>query len=89
VSIAVAGVVGFVLVLVMGDTYLRTVGRMDYRLLSLVVLALLVAASFLFAGVVGVGIFLVSTALGLFPPRVDCRRVHLMGVLMGPLALGG
>ncbi|WP_227354800.1 tripartite tricarboxylate transporter permease [Haladaptatus salinisoli] len=88
-SVAVAGIVGFVLVFVLGDTYLRTVGRMDYRLLSLVVLALLVAASFLFAGVAGIGVFLVSTALGLFPPRVGCRRVHLMGVLMGPLALGG
>ncbi|WP_458189270.1 tripartite tricarboxylate transporter permease [Haladaptatus sp. NG-WS-4] len=82
VSVAVAGVVGFVLVLALGDRYLRAVGRMDYRVLSLGVLSLLVVASFLFAGLFGIGIFLVSTALGLFPPRVGCRRVHLMGVLV-------
>ncbi|WP_266076456.1 tripartite tricarboxylate transporter permease [Haladaptatus caseinilyticus] len=87
VSVAIAGIVGFALALVVGDTYLETVGRADYRTLSVGVLSLLVIASFLFAGIVGIGIFLVSVLLGLFPPRVGCRRVHLMGVLMGPLAL--
>ncbi len=87
-SVAVAGIVGFALVLVLGDSYLETVGRADYRKLSVGVLTLLVVASFLFAGVVGIGIFIVSILLGLLPPRVGCRRVHLMGVLMGPLALG-
>lgn len=89
VSVAVAGILGFVLVLVLGDSYLRTVERADYRKLSVGVLSLLVVASFLFAGVVGIGILLVSVLLGLLPPRVGCRRVHLMGVLIGPLALGG
>ncbi|WP_121822563.1 tripartite tricarboxylate transporter permease [Halostella salina] len=85
---ALASVAGFVLVLALGDRYLRVVGRMDYRRLSLAVLALLVCISALFAGVVGVGTFLVSAALGLVPVRFGARRVHLMGVLIGPLALG-
>ncbi|GKZ13649.1 tripartite tricarboxylate transporter permease [Haladaptatus sp. T7] len=88
VSAAVAGVVGFVLVLVLGDTYLETVGGMDYRRLSVAVLGLLVAASFLFAGVIGIGLFVCSAVLGLLPPRLGCRRVHLMGVLIGPLIVG-
>ncbi|WP_175424244.1 tripartite tricarboxylate transporter permease, partial [Haladaptatus sp. W1] len=88
VSAAVAGVVGFVLVLVLGDTYLETVGRMDYQRLSVAVLGLLVAASFLFAGVIGIGLFVCSAVLGLLPPRLGCRRVHLMGVLIGPLIVG-
>jgi putative membrane protein len=56
------------------------------------VLALLAGLSWLFAGVVGLGLFVVATAVGLVPPRVGCRRVHLMGVLVGPLflrSLGG
>lgn len=88
VSAAVAGIVGFVLVLVLGDTYLETVGGMDYRRLSVAVLSLLVAASFLFAGVIGIGLFVCSAVLGLLPPRLGCRRVHLMGVLIGPLIVG-
>jgi len=87
-SVAVAGVVGFVLVLVLGDTYLETVGELDYRRLSVGVLCLLVAVSFLFAGIVGVGLFAASAVVGLLPQRVGCRRVHLMGVLLGPLIVG-
>jgi len=83
-----ASVAGFCLVLSVGDRYLRVVGRIDYRRLSLGILSLLVALSWLFAGVPGVAVFAVSAALGLVPVRLGARRVHLMGVLIGPLALG-
>jgi putative membrane protein len=86
--VAVASTTGFALVLLVGDRYLRVVGRTDYRILSVTVLGLLVAVSGLFAGVVGVAVFAVATLVGLLPPRLGTRRVHLMGVLVGPLALG-
>ena len=87
-SAGLAGVAGFALVLLVGDRYLRTVGRLDNTRLSLAVLGLLALVSVLFAGVVGVGVFLASALVGLVPARVGCRRVHLMGVLLGPLMLG-
>lgn len=83
-----ASVAGFCLVLSLGDRYLRVVGRMDYRRLSVGVLCLLVALSWLFAGPVGVVVFAASAVLGLVPVRFGARRVHLMGVLIGPIALG-
>ncbi|NHN49008.1 hypothetical protein G9464_15600 [Halostella sp. JP-L12] len=83
-----SSVAGFCLVLALGDRYLRVVGRVDYRRLSVGVLCLLVGLSWLFAGAVGVVVFAASAALGLFPVRFGARRVHLMGVLIGPLALG-
>jgi len=87
VSVAIAATCGFTLVLLVGDTYLRVVGATDYTRVSLGVLCLLVCLSYAFAGVVGVGAFLVAGALGLVPPRLGSRRVHLMGVLIGPLIL--
>ncbi|PSQ19282.1 hypothetical protein BRD00_03355 [Halobacteriales archaeon QS_8_69_26] len=84
----VAACVGFCLVLLAGDRYLLAVGTADYTRLSVVVLGLLVVLSGLFAGVPGIAIFAVATLLGLVPVRVGCRRVHLMGVLLVPLALG-
>ncbi|RBI61092.1 hypothetical protein DMJ13_15295 [halophilic archaeon] len=87
-SAGIASAAGFALVLLLGDRYLRTVGRLDYTYLSVGVLALLVAVSFAFAGAVGVGVFFGSALVGLVPTRVGCRRVHLMGVLLGPLMLG-
>jgi len=85
VATATAAVIGFALVLLVGDAYLRVVGRADYTRLSVGVLAGLALLSFLFAGGVGVAAFAGATLLGLVPPRFGARRVHLMGVLIGPL----
>jgi putative membrane protein len=84
-SIALAAGAGFLLVLVVGDRYLRVVGAVDYTALSLSVLAVLVVLSYVFAGPVGVAVFGVSTAAGLIPPRFGARRATLMGVLLVPL----
>ncbi len=86
-TVGIAAVCGFTLVLLVGDTYLRVVGNADYTRLSIAVLALLLGVSFAFAGTFGVGVFVVATVLGLVPPRLGARRVHLMGVLIGPLML--
>lgn len=80
-----AGAVGFVLVTVVGDRYLRVVGRVDYTRLSVAVLGGLVCISYLFGGGPGVVAFVAASAIGLLPPRMRARRVHCMGVLMGPL----
>ncbi|QSG08427.1 tripartite tricarboxylate transporter permease [Halapricum desulfuricans] len=86
-AIAIASLAGFTLVILVGDRYLRVVGRLDNTRLSVGVLALLVVLLWLLSGVVGLGIFLAATAVGLLPPRVGARRVSLMGVLLGPLIL--
>ena len=88
VAAATAACFGFALVLLVGDRYLRVVGNADYTRLSVGVLGLLALLSYAFAGAFGVGVLLVAGALGLLPPRVGARRVHLMGVLIGPLIVG-
>lgn len=88
-GVAIAAATGFVLVLVLGDRYLATVGRVDYTRLSLATLGLLVLLAFLFGGAVGVAAFAAATVVGLVPARLGGRRAHLMGVLMGPLVLAG
>jgi putative membrane protein len=74
-------------VLVLGDRYLRIVGRLNNTHVSVGVLGLLVTLIWLLSGVVGIGVFAVATLVGLVPPRVGARRVSLMGVLLGPLIL--
>jgi len=83
-----AAVAGFCLVPVLGDRYLERLRDTDYTRLSAAVLVGLAAVSFVFAGVLGVGIFLAAGLLGLVPARLGARRSHLMGVLMGPLIVG-
>lgn len=87
-SAALAGIAGFALVLLVGDRYLKVVGSIDYTKLSVAILLLLTTLSWLFAGVLGVVVLLVATLVGLVPAQFGARRVHLMGVLLGPLLLG-
>jgi putative membrane protein len=86
-AVVLAAVAGAVLVPVVGDRYLRTVGRLDPARLSLTVLAALGVLSWVFAGAVGVGAFGAATLVGHVPPHFGTRRATLMGVLLVPLTL--
>lgn len=87
-STLVAGVIGYLSVVTIGDRYLSIIGSMDYARLSIALLLALAGLSFLFAGVLGVLVYIISAAIGLVPVRIGGRRVHLMGVLIGPILLG-
>ncbi|MFC3476482.1 tripartite tricarboxylate transporter permease [Halobacterium litoreum] len=85
-SVALASCVAAVLVPVLGDRYFRLIRAVDHERLTLAVCGLLAVLSWLFAGVLGVGLLVVATLVGLIPPRFGARRVHLMGVLLVPIA---
>ncbi|MFC6716715.1 tripartite tricarboxylate transporter permease [Natrialbaceae archaeon GCM10025810] len=87
-AVIVAGALGFVLVLVVGDAYLEAIGRLTYWQVSVAVLALLAVLSYLFTGLLGIAVFAVAASVGMVPVRFGARRVHLMGVLIGPLLIG-
>ncbi len=87
-AVLVAGAIGFVLVCTIGDAYLSLVGRLSYWKISAAVLGLLCLLSVLFTGVLGLVVFAVAAAIGMVPVRLRARRVHLMGVLIGPLIIG-
>ncbi|MFW5956079.1 MAG: tripartite tricarboxylate transporter permease [Halorhabdus sp.] len=88
-AVLLAAAVGFVLVITLGDWYLRAVRHVDHVTLSIAILVLLAILSALFAGAIGVAVYAVSAGVGLVPARLGARRVSLMGVLIGPLILGG
>ncbi|PSQ44973.1 hypothetical protein BRD17_02505 [Halobacteriales archaeon SW_7_68_16] len=88
VTVGLAAACGVTLVLVLGDRYLAAAGRVDQRRLSAALLCLLAGLSGVFAGIVGVLVFVVAAAIGLVPIALGVRRVHLMAVLTGPIALG-
>ncbi|WP_435358327.1 tripartite tricarboxylate transporter permease [Haloarchaeobius sp. DFWS5] len=87
VAVVIAGAVATALVVTVGDHYLTVVGSLDPRRLSVAALCLLVALSWLFAGIVGLVTFVVATGVGLVPVRLGTRRVYCMGVLLVPLAV--
>ncbi len=86
-AVVVGAACGTLLVIAVGDRYLLTVGQLNYTYVSLAVLAFLCTLAYGLTGWFGVGVFVVSTVVGLVPTRFGARRVHLMGVLIGPLMI--
>ncbi|MGQ4555005.1 tripartite tricarboxylate transporter permease [Halobellus sp. GM3] len=86
--IVLAAGAGIALLVTVGDRYLRLVRRLPRRPLVVAVFGLLLALAVGFAGPLGGAVFCLGALVGLLPPRVGARRVHLMGVLFGPIALG-
>ena len=86
-SVAGAAAVSVILLLLIGDWFLTTIGSLHYTRLCGGILVMLIALSFLFSGFIGIGIFAISTLIGFIPVRGGCKRVHLMGCLMGPIML--
>lgn len=86
-SIALAAVVAAAMVPLLGDRYFRFVRAVDHRRLTAAVCLLLVVLAWLFGGLVGVGLLAAATLVGLIPPTFGARRVHLMAVLLVPIAL--
>ena len=87
-SIAIAGALSAVLVVVLGDQALTIAHRLDNQRIVAGVLVLLVVLSLLFGGIYGLGVLLAGTVIGFVPHVTRARRVPLMGVLVGPLATG-
>jgi putative membrane protein len=63
----------------------RTLSRLNYRWLCLIVLTFLVAMTYAFTGLFGLFIFFMSTVVGLIAPMAGIHKTHAMGVLMLPL----
>ncbi|RCU48407.1 hypothetical protein DU504_14510 [Haloplanus salinus] len=86
-TVCLAAAVGFALVVSVGDAYLRTVGRLDYGRVCLATGGLLAGLAYLFAGSLGLAVFALAAVVGLLPPALGVRRVHLMAVLAPPIVL--
>ncbi len=88
-TIGIGAAFGFVAVVTIGPAYLDLIGSIEQTPLTVVVLFVLCLITFVLTGGVGVGIFLLSTIIGLVPGRFHVKRAHLMGVLLVPLLING
>lgn len=86
-AIAVAGMVSFLLLIVLSRLAINVIVRIDYRITSLVTLILLIGLIFITTGWGGLLIALPSTAIGMIPTLFGSRRMNCLGVLLLPITL--
>ncbi len=85
---AVGGVVAAPVTLVTGRLASRVASRLAEGRSLLFVLLVLGGCCWAFGGQAEFGVLAVSTALGMVPPLLGLMRVHLMGAITLPLAIG-
>jgi putative membrane protein len=85
--ILISGIISFFLGIFIAKIFSRIISKINYSLLSIVILFFLVLITYLLSGTLGLLILLVSTSLGLTCIYLGVRRTHLMGCLLLPTLL--
>ncbi|MFO7618622.1 MAG: tripartite tricarboxylate transporter permease [Thermoplasmata archaeon] len=86
-SALVAAIVSVPLALFFGKIFAKHCSRINYGLMVKSVLLLLVAMVLLFSGALGLAILGIATCVGMIPPLIGVKRVHLMGCLIIPVII--
>lgn len=83
----VGTIIGILLLLGFSEIFISAVNTIDQKLVSFSVLLFLVLSVFLFSGLFGLFICILSTFIGLIPPLLGVRRTNLMAFLIVPSIL--
>jgi TctA family transporter len=86
-SALLAAIVSVPLTLFFGKLFARYCSRINYELMVKSVIMLLLVMVALFAGALGLAILAVATCVGMIPPLIGVKRVHLMGCLIIPVII--
>jgi putative membrane protein len=82
--VIISGVVSFYLTLWLGKVVSLNVSRINYRVLAFITLGILVLVIGVVSGILGLGVFILSTLTGLYCLSFKVRRTNMMGALMVP-----
>lgn len=86
-SALIASTLSIFLALFFGKLFARYCSKINYIKLVRGVIIFLIAMVFVFSGVLGLTILATSTCVGMIPPLIGVKRVHLMGCLIVPVIL--
>ncbi len=83
----VAALVSIPLALFFGKLFAKYCSKLNYTMLVKTVIIFLLAMIILFSGILGLAILAIATCIGMIPPLIGVKRVHLMGCLIVPVIL--
>jgi TctA family transporter len=86
-SAVVASIASIYLALFFGRLFAKHCSKINYPKLVKGVVVFLLAMIVVFSGLVGLVILAISTCVGMIPPLIGVKRVHLMGCLIVPVIL--
>lgn len=86
-TIIISGILAFFLSLNLSKFAAKYITKINYTTLSTFILIILFIITLIFSNLLGILVFITSTALGIFTILSGARRINLMGVLLVPTIL--
>ena len=80
----ISGIIAFFLSLFLAKFFSQKINKINYSKLSLITLSLLGIVVFLFSGLFGLVVLIVSTFTGIYAISLGVRRTNMMGCLLIP-----
>jgi TctA family transporter len=87
ISVFAAALLGYMMTLRLGRVFAARVGDLDLDRLTRIIVVSLVLLVLLMSGIPGLLVLFAATLIGLIPPRIGTKRVHLTGCLLLPITL--
>lgn len=86
-AVFISGILAFIISIQISKIFSRLINKINYNKLSLFILLFLTAIIFLFSGLIGILVYITSTALGIFCILLGIKRTTLMACLIVPTIL--
>ena len=86
-SVILASSIAYLMTLYLGKVFSGIHKKIEYEKMSKFIIVFLCIMMFIFSGPMGLVIGLISTCIGIIPPIVGLKRVHMMGSLIFPIIM--
>lgn len=84
IVVSISGIVSFFLTKILSIWFLKIIEKVNYTKLSIATLIILSIVVFLVSGFLGLAVFVISTATGIYCISFNVRRTNMMGCLLLP-----
>ena len=87
ITIILSSFLAFFLTIFIGKFFARNISKINYTILSLIIICILIVIVFIFSGFLGLLVFATGIATGLVAIQIGVKRIFLMGCLIIPTLL--
>ncbi|MEX2690704.1 MAG: tripartite tricarboxylate transporter permease [Candidatus Njordarchaeum guaymaensis] len=86
-GIAIGGCIAFIILVLTAIGIGKWLPKIRYDILSGVIMVFIIALVYFLTGIIGLGIMIVATGIGLLPVLYNSRRLHCLSAILLPLTL--
>ncbi|MEM0465087.1 MAG: tripartite tricarboxylate transporter permease [Candidatus Pacearchaeota archaeon] len=87
IILIISSIIAATLTLKLAKFFSKKINKINYKKISIIILIILAILSIKFSGLIGLLVFITSTALGIFCIQTKIKRTELMGCLLIPTIL--